>query len=61
MSITVEEQRIRSLFDRAETVEDVAKTLPGDGERWAELLAVSDAALAAEGTVRPSSRPGYWG
>ena len=53
MSITVEEKRIRSLFDRAETVEDVAKTLPGDGERWTKLLAVSDAALAAEGTVRP--------
>ena len=53
MSIAVEEQRIRSLFDRVETVEDVARTLPEDDERRAKLLAVSDAALAEEGTVRP--------
>ena len=53
MSIAVEEQRIRSLFDRVETVEDVARTLPEDDERWAKLLAVSNAALAEEGTVRP--------
>ena len=53
MSIAVEEQRIRSLFDRVETVEYVAKTLPEDDERRAKLLAVSDAALAEEGTVRP--------
>jgi hypothetical protein len=53
MSIAVEEQRIRSLFDRVETVEDVAKTLPEDDERRAKLLAVSNAALAEEGTVRP--------
>jgi transposase len=51
MSITVEERRIRSLFDRAETVHDVARTLRGDGERWAKLLAVPDAALAEEDTV----------
>ena len=53
MSIAVEEQRIRSLFERVETVEDVAKTLPEDDERRAKLLAVSNAALAEEGTVRP--------
>jgi len=53
MSIAVEEQRIRGLFDRVETVEDVAKTLPEDDERRAKLLAVSNAALAEEGTVRP--------
>jgi hypothetical protein len=53
MSIAIEEQRIRSLFDRVETVEDVARTLPEDDERRAKLLAVSDAALAEEGTVRP--------
>jgi DNA-binding transcriptional MerR regulator len=53
MSVAVEEQRIRSLFDRVETVEDVAKTLPEDDERRAKLLAVSDAALAEEGTIRP--------
>jgi DNA-binding transcriptional MerR regulator len=53
MSIAVEEQRIRSLFDRVETVEDVAKTLPKDDERRAKLLAVSNAALAEEGSVRP--------
>jgi hypothetical protein len=53
MSIAVEEQRIRSMFERVETVEDVAKTLPEDDERRAKLLAVSNAALAEEGTVRP--------
>jgi DNA-binding transcriptional MerR regulator len=53
MSIAVEEQRIRSLFDRVEAVEDVARTLPEDDERRAKLLAVSSAALADEGTVRP--------
>ena len=53
MSIAVEEQRIRSLFDRVEAVEDVARTLPEDDERRAKLLAVSSATLADEGTVRP--------
>jgi hypothetical protein len=53
VSIAVEEQRIRSLFDRVETVEDVAKTLPEDDERRAKLLAASNAALAEEGTIRP--------
>ena len=41
------------MFDRVETVQDVAKTLPKDDERRAKLLAGSDAALAEEGTVRP--------
>jgi hypothetical protein len=53
MSIAVEEQRIRSLIDRVEAVEDVARTLPEDDERRAKLLAVSSATLADEGTVRP--------
>jgi hypothetical protein len=53
VSIAIEEQRIRSLFDRVETVEDVAKTLPEDDEHRAKLLAVSNAALAEEGTIRP--------
>lgn len=53
MTIAVEEKRIRSLFDRVETVEDVARTLPEDDERRAKLLAVSNAALADEGTIRP--------
>jgi hypothetical protein len=53
MSIAVEEQRIRSLFDRVEAVEDVARTLPEDDERRAKLLAVSSATLTDEGTVRP--------
>ena len=53
MSIAVEEHRIRSLFDRVEAVEDVARTLPEDDERRAKLLAVSNATLADESTVRP--------
>jgi hypothetical protein len=53
MTIAVEEQRLRSLFERVETVEDVARTLPEDDERRARLLAVSDSALAEEGTIRP--------
>jgi hypothetical protein len=53
MSIAIEEQRIRSLFDRVEAVEDVARTLPENDERRAKLLAVSSATLADEGTVRP--------
>lgn len=53
MTIAVEEQRIRNLFERVETVEDVANTLAEDDERRAKLLAVSHAALADEGTVRP--------
>lgn len=53
MSIAIEERRIRSLFDRVETVEDVARTLPEGDERRARLLEVSNAALAEEGTIRP--------
>jgi DNA-binding transcriptional MerR regulator len=53
MSIALEERRIRSLFDRVEAVEDVARTLPEGDERRARLLDVSSAALADEGTVRP--------
>ncbi len=53
MTIAIEEKRIRSLFDRVETVEDVARTLPEGDERRARLLEVSNAALAEEGTIRP--------
>jgi DNA-binding transcriptional MerR regulator len=53
MSVAVEEKRIRSLFVRVETVEDVARTLPEDDERRARLLEVSSATLADESTVRP--------
>src|SRR5579863_5014976 len=53
VTIAVEEKRLRSLFERVEVVEDVARTLPEDDERRARLLAVSDSALAEEGTVRP--------
>lgn len=52
MTIAVEESRIRNLFERVEAVEEVARTL-GDDERRAKLLAVSNAALADEGTIRP--------
>jgi hypothetical protein len=53
MSIAVEEARIRSLFDRAETVEDVARTLPEHDERRARLLEVSSATLEDGGAIRP--------
>jgi len=53
VTIVTEERRVRSLFDRVEAVEDVAKTLPEDDERRAKLLEVSNAALADEGTIRP--------
>lgn len=53
MSVATEEQRIRSLFERVETIEDIADTLPEDDDRRARLLAVSRDALAEEGTVRP--------
>lgn len=53
MTIAIEERRLRSLFERVEVVEDVARTLPEDDERRAKLLAVSDSALAEEGTIRP--------
>jgi len=53
VTIATEERRVRSLFDRVEAVEDVARTLPEDDERRAKLLEVSNAALADEGTIRP--------
>jgi DNA-binding transcriptional MerR regulator len=53
MTIAVEEKRVRSLFERVEVVEEVAMTLADDDERRAKLLAVSNAALADEGTIRP--------
>jgi hypothetical protein len=53
MTIAVEEKRVRSLFERVEAVEEVAETLADDDERRAKLLAVSSAALAEEGTIRP--------
>jgi hypothetical protein len=53
MSIAVEERRIRGLLERVEAVEEVAMTLADNDERRAKLLAVSDAPLADEGTVRP--------
>jgi hypothetical protein len=53
VTIAIEERRVRSLFDRVEAVEDVARTLPEDDERRAALLQVSHAALADEGTIRP--------
>lgn len=53
MSIAVEEGRIRSLFDRVETVEDVARTLPEGDERRTRLLAVSAATLGDVATIRP--------
>jgi len=53
LTIAVEEKRLRSLFERVEVVEDVARTLPEGDERRARLLAVSDSALAEEGTIRP--------
>jgi hypothetical protein len=53
VSVAAEEQRIRSLFERVETIEEVARTLPEDDQRRAKLLAVSRDALAEEATVRP--------
>lgn len=53
MSLAIEEQRIRGAFDRAEAVEDVARTLPEDDERRARLLEVSSATLVDGGAIRP--------
>jgi hypothetical protein len=53
MSVSAEERRIRNLFDRVETIEEVAVTLPVDDDRRARLLALSRDALAEEATVRP--------
>jgi threonine/homoserine/homoserine lactone efflux protein len=54
MSLTVEEQRIRKLFDRAEAVEDIAHTLPEGDKRRTTLLAVSNDTLADGGAIRPA-------
>jgi hypothetical protein len=53
MSIAVEEQRIRTLFERVEEVEDIANSLAKTDERRARLLKLSNAVLADEGTIRP--------
>jgi hypothetical protein len=53
MSVTSEEQHLRSLFERIETVEDIARSLPEDDERRSKLLAVARDTLAEEGTIRP--------
>jgi hypothetical protein len=53
MSVSTEEQRIRNLFDRVETIEEVAVTLPEGDDRRARLLAISRDALAEEAAVRP--------
>jgi hypothetical protein len=53
MSVASEEKHIRSLFDRIEAVEEVARSLPQDDERRARLLAVARETLAEEGTIRP--------
>jgi DNA-binding transcriptional MerR regulator len=53
VTIAFEEKRVRSLFERVEAVEEVAETLADDDGRRAKLLAVSSAALAEEGTIRP--------
>lgn len=53
MTVAVEQERLRSLFERVETVEAVARTLPEDDERRERLLAVAAAAPADEGTIRP--------
>jgi hypothetical protein len=53
MSVSAEERRILNLFERVETIEEVAVTLPEGDNRRARLLALSRDALAEEGTVRP--------
>lgn len=53
MSVSTEERRIRNLFERVETIEEVAETLPEGDDRRERLLALSSDALAEEATVRP--------
>jgi hypothetical protein len=53
MSVSTEERRIRNLFERVETIEQVAETLPEGDDRRERLLALSRDALAEEATVRP--------
>jgi DNA-binding transcriptional MerR regulator len=52
VTIVAEENRIRGLFERVETVEDVAATLPADDQRRASLLRTARQALEAEGAIR---------
>lgn len=54
MPIAAEENRILALFDRVETVECVALTLPEDDERRTTLLKVAMSALADEDSIRPA-------
>jgi hypothetical protein len=53
MSVSTEEQRIRNLFERVETIEEVAVTLPQGDDRRTRLLALSRGLLGEEATVRP--------
>jgi hypothetical protein len=53
VTIAVEEQRVRKLFERVEEVEEVANSLPEADERRRRLLSVSNATLAEEATIRP--------
>ena len=53
MSVSAEERRILNLFERVETIEEVAVTLPEGDDRRARLLALSRDALAEEAAVRP--------
>jgi hypothetical protein len=53
MTVTVEEQRVRTLFEAAENVEEVAHSLPEGDERRAKLLDASSAVLAEVATIRP--------
>lgn len=53
MTVTVEEQRVRALFEAAGNAEDVANSLPKDDERRTRLFEVSNTVLAEVATVRP--------
>jgi DNA-binding transcriptional MerR regulator len=52
MTVTVEEQRVRALFEAADKAEGVAHSLPEGDERRSDLLDVSHAVLAEVATVR---------
>jgi hypothetical protein len=52
-TLAVEAERTRRLFERVETVEEVAETLAADDPRRAKLLAVVDEALAEADPIRP--------
>jgi hypothetical protein len=56
MSVATEEQRIRSLFERVEAIEEVAGTLAEDDDRRTKLLAVSRDALACLSTCGIASK-----